>query len=126
MSEIQTITPADVATVPGEITLYECHNTSCPLGSKHDPGQFTGGITKEQATLLTGNPEPVHGAGVCPTCGTPGTEIGTHQSLQGDDSNQAHHDAVAARVADESDPLTGEDAQVALQELVGEEESADG
>ena len=53
---------------------YECANPACSLGTVGNPGRFTGGITKEQATLLTGNPEPEHGAGVCPNCGKPGKE----------------------------------------------------
>ena len=55
---------------------YECANKSCPLGSSGVPGRFSGGISKEQVTLLTGNPEPdEHGAGVCPNCGQPGKEV---------------------------------------------------
>lgn len=57
---------------------YLCMNKSCSLGSagkSWQPGRFTGGITKEQVTLLTGDPEPKdHGQGVCPNCGEPGKE----------------------------------------------------
>ena len=54
---------------------YECTNPACTLGTVGAPGRFTGGITKDQVTLLTGNPEPEdHGAGVCPNCGKPGKE----------------------------------------------------
>jgi hypothetical protein len=53
---------------------YECKNPACSLGAVGVPGRFTGGITKEQATLLTGNPDPEHGNGVCPNCGKAGTE----------------------------------------------------
>lgn len=55
---------------------YECRNPACTLGTVGNPGRFSGGITKEQATMLTGNPEPDdHGNGVCPNCGKPGKEI---------------------------------------------------
>lgn len=56
---------------------YECENESCPLGSAGVPGRFTGGATKEQILMITGNPDPQkgeHGNGVCPACGTPGVE----------------------------------------------------
>ena len=55
--------------------LYECRNSACSLGSMKDPGRFTGGITKEQATMLSGDPDPEHGKGVCPNCGKPGKEV---------------------------------------------------
>jgi hypothetical protein len=53
---------------------YECTNPACSLGTVGNPGRFTGGITKDQATLLTGNPDPDHGAGYCPNCGKAGKE----------------------------------------------------
>jgi hypothetical protein len=56
---------------------YLCKNKACTLGSQQSPGRFSGGITKEQVTLLTGNPEPSsdeYGSGVCPNCGKPGTK----------------------------------------------------
>jgi hypothetical protein len=54
---------------------YQCTNPACTLGTPGQPGLFTGGMSKEQATLLTGNPEPDHhGPGVCPNCGQPGKE----------------------------------------------------
>jgi hypothetical protein len=54
---------------------YQCENPACSLGAVGEPGHFTGGITKEQVTLLTGNPDPDdHGKGVCPNCGKPGEE----------------------------------------------------
>ncbi len=61
-------------------TLYECTNPACSLGTVGNPGRFTGGITKEQVTLLTGKPaehlEPgEHGNGVCPNCAKPGKEV---------------------------------------------------
>jgi hypothetical protein len=54
---------------------YQCDNPACSLGAVGQPGLFTGGATKEQITILTGNPEPTdHGAGVCPNCGQKGKE----------------------------------------------------
>ena len=53
---------------------YVCKNPMCTLGSRKDEGTFTGGITKEQALLLSGDPEAEHGAGVCPNCGELGEE----------------------------------------------------
>jgi hypothetical protein len=53
---------------------YQCENPACTLGAVGQPGRFTGGITKDQARLLTGNPESDHGNGVCPNCGKPGKE----------------------------------------------------
>lgn len=55
---------------------YECVNVACSLGTVGNPGRFRGGISKEQVTLLTGDPEPEdHGQGVCPNCGQPGKEV---------------------------------------------------
>lgn len=48
---------------------YVCSNPACTLGSAHDSGRFTGGISQEQAHMLTGNPDAEHGPGVCPNCG---------------------------------------------------------
>lgn len=53
---------------------YVCENKACTLGNAATPGRFTGGISKEQAIALTGDPDAEHGAGVCPNCGKPGTE----------------------------------------------------
>jgi hypothetical protein len=54
---------------------YQCDNPACSLGAVGQPGLFTGGATKEQVHILTGNPEPEdHGAGVCPNCGQKGKE----------------------------------------------------
>ena len=52
--------------------IYLCSNAACALGSMKQPGRFVGGISKEQATMLTGDPEPDHGPGVCPNCGQKG------------------------------------------------------
>ena len=63
-------------------TVYRCENPSCSLGTVGAPGHFTGGITAEQVTVLTGKPaeslkDSEHGEGVCPNCGKPGkTEKG--------------------------------------------------
>lgn len=60
---------------------YECRNKSCTLGTVGSRGRFTGGITPEQVTLLTGKPADQltkgtdHGPGVCPNCGEKGTEV---------------------------------------------------
>jgi hypothetical protein len=53
-------------------TVYVCENPVCTLGNLQQPGRFTGGITAEQATALSGDPEAKHGDGVCPNCGKPG------------------------------------------------------
>ena len=54
---------------------YLCKNKACSLGTAGNPGRFTGGISKEQATMLTGNPGPHdYGKGVCPNCGQPAEE----------------------------------------------------
>lgn len=61
-----------------EKTTYECTNKACSLGTVGAPGRFTGGITAEHVTLLTGNQEPdpsAYGEGICPNCGTPGKEV---------------------------------------------------
>jgi hypothetical protein len=52
---------------------YICTNKACTLGTVHNPGRFTGGITDAQATALTGDPNAEHGDGICPNCGQPGT-----------------------------------------------------
>jgi hypothetical protein len=55
--------------VAKEAIVYECENPACTLGTLHQAGRFTGGITAAQATALTGDPEAKHGPGVCPNCG---------------------------------------------------------
>jgi hypothetical protein len=53
-----------------ESKVYLCKNSACTLGTAGQPGRFTGGATREQITLLTGDPDPKdHGKGVCPNCG---------------------------------------------------------
>lgn len=112
--------------------VYECHNPACSLGSRVDPGRFTGGITAEQKNLLTG--EPVenmeegkdYGEGVCSTCGEPGTATDEeHISLVGDDPYDSLHSEISSRVASEDDSLTAKGAQSALLTLVREAQEAD-
>ena len=68
-------------------TVYECHNPHCTLGTPGSPGRFSGGATKEQITLLTGDPEPEdHGAGVCPNCGKKGEKVGTDKTPPKEDN----------------------------------------
>jgi len=60
-----------------QITVYRCENPACSLGTVGSPGLFTGGITADQITVLTGKPAEhlgasEHGDGVCPNCATPG------------------------------------------------------
>lgn len=52
--------------------VYLCTNPACTLGTPGHPGRFTGGATKEQVALVTGNPDGDHGNGVCPNCATRG------------------------------------------------------
>jgi hypothetical protein len=75
----------------GSTKLYVCENPRCSLGGPN-PGHFTGGLTAEGMTILTGKPEESaeegvdYGSGVCPNCGEPGTEEGSfHKSVEGDD-----------------------------------------
>lgn len=60
-----------------QLTVYRCENPACSLGTVGSPGHFTGGITADQITVLTGKPAEhlkasEHGEGVCPNCGKPG------------------------------------------------------
>jgi hypothetical protein len=104
-----------------KLKAYRCENAACSLGSRNDPGQFTGGITQDQAIAISGDPKAKHGDGYCPNCGEKGKADGTHGSVTGRDPLQPLHDQVAARVDDPTDPLTAEDAQPALEALVGKE-----
>lgn len=108
--------------------VYECRNTGCTLGTPGNPGRFSGGASKEQITLLTGDPEPEKfGEGVCPNCGKDGRAVGTEpDSHEGHDPYARHHRAVAARVADPDDKLTADDAQAAFMELVPDKHVAGG
>lgn len=73
-------------------TLYQCTNDGCSLGSRTEPGHFTGGMTAEQVNVLTGAPVESltegtdFGEGICPNCGKPGTEVGTHESVEGENA----------------------------------------
>lgn len=113
-------------------TVFECHNKACSLGSRVDPGRFTGGITAEQKNLLTGEPVEKmvegkdYGEGVCASCGELGTPTDEEQvSLAGTDPNQDLHNEIASRVADEDDSLTARGAQTALISVVKEREQGD-
>lgn len=106
-----------------KLRRYRCENRACPLGSRSDPGFFTGGITAEQALMLTGDPDAPHGDGYCPACGEKAVADGHHRSAEGTDPYDELHQEVAARVADPDDPLTAEGAQSVLHELVAEREA---
>lgn len=60
--------------------IYTCENGACTLGTVGNPGRFTGGITADQVTVLTGKPADSlekgvdYGDGICPNCGQPGVE----------------------------------------------------
>lgn len=112
------------------LELYECDNPACTLGSRKEPGLFTGGMTAEGVNLLTG--EPVEsltegkdfGEGICPNCGEKGKATGeTHESVVGEDPYQAIHDEVAARVNDKEDPLDSASAQEAVLLEISKEEA---
>lgn len=101
------------------MNVYECNTPTCTLGTRKEPGRFSGGATKEQITVITGDPEPEnHGDGVCPNCGEKGKQVGTFTPAKGTDPYQRHHNAIAARVADPDDPLDADGAMEALMELV--------
>lgn len=74
-----------------EHTLYECNTPTCQLGGVGQPGYFTGGMTVESMTQITGTPAESgvegedFGDGVCPNCGRPGVEVGTHESVEATD-----------------------------------------
>ena len=61
--------------------VYECRNSACSLGFAKDPGRFTGGMTAEQKTLVTGEPVDSlkkgvdYGDGICPNCGREGKAV---------------------------------------------------
>lgn len=107
-------------------TLYRCDNPACTLGTRGAPGSFTAGISAYSVHVLTGKPVESlvdgqdYGDGICPNCGTAGTPDGVHKTIpDGGDPHTDAHQAVAARVADPSDPLDAAGAQAALVELVG-------
>ena len=101
------------------MTLYECRNVSCTLGTRHHPGSFTGGATAEQVLMITGDPEAPYGAGVCPNCGEPGVEAGTHEHIpDGDDPLASLHQSVMDKVA--RGAVSPTDAQAELLKAVSE------
>lgn len=113
-------------------TVYECHNKACSLGSRVDPGRFTGGISAATKNLLTGAPVESmvegedFGEGVCGTCGEPGTPTDEeHVSVKGNDPYDEFHKEVEARVADPDDSLTARGAQAAFKQLVNNAERDD-
>ena len=100
------------------------------MGSRVDPGRFTGGITAEQVNLLTGDPVENlvegkdFGEGFCPACGQKAKATDEEQiSVTGTDPHQDLHDAIAQRVVDENDSLTARGAQAALVAAVKEREN---
>lgn len=63
-------------------TIYECTNVgACTLGTRDEPGRFTGGISAEQVALVTGKPldhlveDDDYGDGFCPNCGRKGRPL---------------------------------------------------
>ncbi len=91
-----------------EMKVFECKNSACTLGTPGNPGRFSGGAEKEAITLITGDPEPEHfGEGVCPNCGTKGTEVkDVPPPHKGTDPYQELHDEAAKKASDEDDPAT--------------------
>jgi hypothetical protein len=78
--------------------VYLCENPACSLGTVGHPGRFTGGIAKEQMTMLTGDPEPEHhGEGVCPNCATKSNR----EAPSAAEEQRAHIEAEIKRLRDE-------------------------
>lgn len=112
-----------------EEALYRCENAACPLGSLQQHGYFTGGITAEQVSVMTGQPVDSladgkdFGEGFCPNCATRGKKDGVHETLpKGKDPYDDLHQQIAERVSDPNDKLTMETSQDALEALVAERE----
>lgn len=128
---------ADLTLVDTEVSnqVYECHNPQCPLGSRKDPGRFTGGITEAQLETIYGTTTEEErtaenvgwGEGHCPNCGQKGTPVTVdgepliHESLVGEDPNQDLHEEVHGLVLNKE--INPEDAQEALETLVDEKTS---
>lgn len=113
--------------------VYECENKSCTLGTRDQPGRFSGGAEPEQITVITGNPEPEHyGEGVCPNCGEKGKSVGTEPDPhKGTDPYQEIHDKIGedtarerarllSRAADPEDEMNEKEAQEAYLEGVAD------
>jgi hypothetical protein len=105
-----------------EVTVYECNNMACALGSRRDPGKFSGGASQQLVLTITGDPNAPYGDGICPSCGEPGTEVGVQTLAQGHDPYQPLHDEIANRVADPDDPINKDNAQDALYQLVNSQD----
>jgi len=109
------------------VKVYECQNERCPLGTADTKGKFSGGLTPEGAAVLGLDPETPTGDGICPNCGKPGKSLDETQVFnKGTDPYARHHKAIHARVLDEADNLTADDAQAALMELVPEKQAVGG
>lgn len=106
-----------------KLVIYSCKNKACPLGGKEE-GRFTGGASQELAISISGDPEAIYGEGVCPNCGKEGTKTkDEHVIVKKDgDPHQDLHDEIHARVLDENDPLTQDQAQAELTKLVEAQE----
>lgn len=109
------------------VQVYRCENTSCPLGSREDPGKFSSGMTAEFFFLTTGNPNGVEGEdwgeGICPNCGKPGVAVHEETHVEGTDPYEDLHQIIDARVQDKKDPLNAETSQEALMGLVEQREA---
>lgn len=78
------------------VALYECHNRACSLGTRGEPGRFSGGATQDTVMLLTGDPEREYGEGICPNCATPGKSLNEEFTpVEGEDPHQHLHDKIA-------------------------------
>jgi hypothetical protein len=84
---------------------YVCENPACTLGSRVSPGRFTGGITQEQAFMITGEESAPHGDGYCPNCGDKGRE----QKKSDFDSVPAEADGSGKLVAEIDRPVTDDE-----------------
>jgi len=93
-----------------EVALYHCENTQCPQGTVGSKGRFSGGISPEGVTLLTGRPETDeweegvdYGEGVCPNCAKPGVPIDPEAEVEAAlaDAKDAYEAQVRAIKGDE-------------------------
>ena len=120
-----------------ELKIYECHNPACVVGTRHQPGTFTGGSTAAGRALLTGEPAESlvegkdYGEGFCPACGDKGKATkGVHvvPPPREDPLEHIHAKArpILARRDDPNDPMTPEEAQEALGPIYAELRAAGG